>query len=332
MNQLRRSRQPGRRVVPRTGARASVSEPVGGDVDARLDDSRVRALALVVGVVAVSTAAILVRVADAPALALACWRTGIASVLLAPFAVRARVMPNGRQRLLLAASGLLLAAHFSLWFASLDMTTVAASSVLVSMSPVVVGAGAAVVLREPPARTTWVGLWLAVLGAAVIVAKDMSGAAAGSRALVGDGLALASACAVAGYLLLGRHARRTLPVSVYGAWTYGCAALALLVVSVATGTNLGLGWASSGMPGYGATTWLAIAGLVVGPQLLGHTVFNLLLARVSATVVGVVTIAEPVGATVLAALLLGEVPSGAFYAGTPLVLIGVLLAVRSSES
>src|SRR5918996_1679602 len=108
MNQLRRSRQPGRRAGPRTRARASVSEPVsgdrrarasdsepvGGDVDARLDDPRVRALALTVGVVAVSTAAILVRVADAPALAVAWWRTGIAAVLLAPFAVRAGVLPN----------------------------------------------------------------------------------------------------------------------------------------------------------------------------------------------------------------------------------------------
>jgi drug/metabolite transporter (DMT)-like permease len=300
-------------------------------MDARLEDPRVRILALAIGVVAVSAAAIIVRVADAPPLALAWWRTGIAAVLLAPFAIRARVMPNLRQRLLLAVSGLLLGAHFSLWFVSLEMTTVAASSVLVSMSPIVVGAGAAVVLREPPTRTTWVGLWLAVIGAAVIVADDLSGAATGPRALVGDGLALASACAVAGYLLLGRHARRMLPVSVYGTWTYGCAALALLIVSVMTGTNLGFGWASGGMPGYRATTWLAIAGLVVGPQLLGHTVFNLVLARVSATVVAVVTIAEPVGATVLAALLLGETPSGAFYAGAPLILIGVLVAARSSE-
>src|SRR5919106_5398149 len=200
MNQLRRSRQPGRRVVPRTRARASVSEPVGGDprarasvsesvggdVDARLDDPRVRALALTVGVIAVSTAAILVRVADAPALAVAWWRTGIAAVVLAPFAIRARVMPNRRQRLLLAASGLLLGAHFSLWFASLEMTTVAASTVLVSMSPVVVGAGATVALSEPPGRTTWVGLWLAVLGAAGIGAGDLNGAAIGSRALIGD--------------------------------------------------------------------------------------------------------------------------------------------------
>jgi len=297
-------------------------------LDARLADPRVRVLALAVGVVAVSTAAVLVRVAGAPPLALAWWRTGIAALVLAPFALRARVVPQGRQRLLLAVSGLLLGAHFALWFASLALTTVSASSVLVSMSPLVVGAGSAVALGEPPGRSTWVGLVLSVLGAIVIVADDLGAAAGGARAVLGDGLALAAALAVAGYLLLGRHARRTLPVSVYGLWTYGAAALSLLVVAVAAGTDLGVGWTA----GYSTTTWLAIAGLVIGPQLLGHTVFNLVLARVSATVVAVVIIAEPVGATLLAALLLDEPPSAGFYLGTPLVLAGVLLAARPPHS
>ena len=297
-------------------------------VDPYLDIPWVRVAALVVGVVAVSTAAILVRAADAPALAVAWWRTAAAAVVLAPFAVRVRVVPTARQRQLLVLSGLLLGVHFTLWFASLDMTTVAASSVLVCMSPVVVGAGSALVLREPPSRMTWIGMWLAVIGAVVIVAGDLGGT--GTRALIGDALALAAAVAVAGYLLLGRYARRTLPVSVYATWTYGSAAIALLVVSVVTGTNLGVGGAGA-VTGYRAGTWLAIAGLVVGPQLLGHTVFNLLMARVSATVVAIVVIAEPVGATVLAALLLSEAPSGWFYAGAPLVLAGVLLAARASR-
>jgi drug/metabolite transporter (DMT)-like permease len=293
--------------------------------DTYLDVPWVRVVALVVGVVAVSVAAVLVRVAAAPALALAWWRSAMAAVVLAPFAVRVRVVPSGRERRLLVVSGLLLGAHFALWFASLGMTTVAASSVLVCMSPVVVGAGSSLVLREPPNRMTWVGMWLSVVGAVVIVAGDLGGTSA--RALLGDVLALAAAFAVAGYLLLGRYARRTLPVSVYATWTYGSAALALLVVSLATGTNLGVG----AVPGYSTATWLAIAGLVAGPQLLGHTVFNLMMARVSATVVAIVIIAEPVGATVLAALLLSEAPSGSFYAGAPLVLAGVLLSARASR-
>jgi drug/metabolite transporter (DMT)-like permease len=143
--------------------------------------------------------------------------------------------------------------------------------------------------------------------------------------LVGDALALAAALAIAGYLLVGRHARRTLPVSVYALWTYGSAAAVLAVVALATGTPLGVGTP------FDRTTWLAIAALVVGPQLLGHTVFNLVLGRVSATVVAVVVIAEPVGASILAAAVLGEAPSGLFYVGAPLVLGGVLLAATSGR-
>jgi len=299
-----------------TGSGPRPTPPPG--IDARLDDPRVRAWALVIGVVAVSSAAILVRVADAPALALALWRSGLGALALAPFAVRTGVVPRGRQRWLLVASGALLAIHFTLWFVSLDMTTVAASSVLVAMSPVVVGLGSAVLLHEPPARMTWAGLCLATAGAVVVAGADLA-AVAGTRALVGDGLAFAAAVAAAGYLLLGRHARRTLPVTVYATWTYGTAAVLLLAACVMTGTGTGVGT-------YDGTTWLAIAGLVVGPQLLGHTVFNLVLARVSATVVAVVIIAEPVGASVLAALLLHELPSGLFWVGAPLILSGVLLA------
>lgn len=294
----------------------------GADVmtraDVRLGDPRVRAALLALGVGAVSSAAILARIADAPALALAWWRTAVGALVLAPLALRTGVVPRARQRALLMVSGALLAVHFWWWFASLAYTTVAASVVLVSMSPVAVGAGAAWMLREPPDARTWTGLVLAVVGAIVIVFDHLGGTS--SRALMGDALALTAALAMAGYLLVGRHARRTLPVSVYATWTYGTAAVVLGATAVASGTTLG--FAQS----FDRATWLAIAALIVGPQLLGHTVFNLVLGHVAATVVAVVIIAEPVGATILAALLLGEAPDGWFYVGASLVLVGVLVA------
>jgi len=300
------------------GIASADTPPPRSAVDARLDAPGARIALLVLGVAAVSSAAVLARIAVAPALALAWWRTAAGALALTPMARRSGVVPDRRERLLLVASGALLAVHFWWWFLSLDHTTVAASAVLVSMSPVAVGAGAAWLLGEPPGRRTWAGMVLTVAGAVIIVADDLGGATA--RALLGDGLAFAAALAMAGYLLLGRHARRTLPVSVYATWTYGSAALALLVVAGVTGTPLGF------TEPFDRATWLAIAALIVGPQLLGHTVFNLVLGRVSATVVAVVIIAEPVGATVLAAAILGEAPDGWFYLGAPLVLCGVLLA------
>lgn len=300
------------------GIASADTPPPRSAVDARLDAPGARIALLVLGVAAVSSAAVLARIAVAPALALAWWRTAAGALALTPMARRSGVVPDRRERLLLVASGTLLAVHFWWWFLSLDHTTVAASAVLVSMSPVAVGAGAAWLLGEPPGPRTWAGMVLTVAGAVIIVADDLGGATA--RALLGDGLAFAAAMAMAGYLLLGRHARRTLPVSVYATWTYGSAALGLLVVAGVTGTPLGF------TEPFDRATWLAIAALIVGPQLLGHTVFNLVLGRVSATVVAVVIIAEPVGATVLAAAILGEAPDGWFYLGAPLVLCGVLLA------
>jgi drug/metabolite transporter (DMT)-like permease len=274
---------------------------------------------MAVGIAAISFSPILVRVAALPALALAFWRCAAGAALLAPFVRRARLGRGEAARLL--AAGAFLAVHFGLWNASLALTSVAASTTLVSCSPLFVGLGGRL-LGEPPSRRAWLGIALAVAGAAVIGLGDAARIDVGSRALLGDALAFAGSAAMAGYLLLGRAARRRLPVATYAASVYGVAAAVLLPACLLTGSVLG---------GYRAGSWLALAAVVAGPQLLGHTVFNGLLARVSATVVAVAILAEPVGATVLAFLLLHELPAAAFFLGAPLVLAGVWLAVTGER-
>ncbi len=279
---------------------------------------------LCVGVIAVSTSALLVRLAEAPALAISFWRCALGALCLAPFAWRAK---RGRPTLSrselgrLALSGVALALHFALWLASLSFTTVASSVTLVAMAPLFVGMGAAVFLNEPPTARTWRGIILALVGAVAIAGADLVGAPLGGRALLGDALAFGGAAAVSGYLLIGRSVRRRLPVVVYGAVVYGIAAVVLLGVCLVTRTDLGLG---SGT--YDAGTWWAIAGIVVGPQLLGHTLFNTLLSTVTATVVAVTVLAEPVVASLLAFVVLGELPQPLFWVGAPLVLAGVGVA------
>jgi drug/metabolite transporter (DMT)-like permease len=306
--------------VPRSAGRGP-GNPGGvpRTVGARSDPSVGRTgLWLTVGVVAISTSPILVRLAAMPALALAFWRCLAGAVVLAPFASRGR----GRRRLdqgdllRLAASGLFLAAHFALWNASLALTSVAAATTLVSCTPLFVGLGSGL-LGEAPDRRTWTGIVVATAGAAVIGAGDAGGSGPGPNPLLGDVLAFAGAAAMAAYLLLGRVVRRRLTVSAYAASVYGMAAAALLAACLLTGASLG---------GYRAGSWLALAGVVVGPQLLGHTVFNSLLASVRASVVAVALLLEPVAATLLAWLLFDELPSPAFWVGAPLVLPGVWLA------
>lgn len=288
---------------------------------------------LLVGVIAVSFSAILARFAmgddpavvagdgtHAPALAVAFWRTVGGAAVLAPFAWRSRrrtgalALGRGRQ---LAASGAALAAHFALFQGSIALTTVASAVTLATMSPLFVALGAWWWLGERTRRRTWIGMAVTMVGALVIGLADARAIDLGPSALLGDAMAFSSALAVTGYLLVGRVARRDVPAATYSAVVYAWAAGLLLVLCLALEVPL---W------GYAPTTWLAIVGILVGPQLLGHTVFNTLLATVPPTVVSVVVLAEPVGATILAWLLLAELPAPLFWVGAPLVLVGVTIA------
>lgn len=291
---------------------------------------------VIVGALAVSTSAILARIAmgddpgitsaatpgDAPALAVAFWRTTLGALALAPVGWRAArrrdARPTLREHRLLALSGLALALHFAGFQGALALTTVASAVTLTTISPIFVAIGGWWFLREPTDRRTWFGMAATIVGAVAIGAADLAAVELGLRALVGDGLALGAAVAVTGYLLVGRVARRRLPATTYSALVFGWAGVFLLPLCLVTRTSL---W------GFAPTTWLAIAGIVVGAQLLGHTVFNALLSSVSATTVAIVVLTEPVGAGVLAWLLLAELPARAFWVGAPLVLAGVAIAL-----
>lgn len=294
---------------------------------------------LTVGVAAVSTAAVLIRVAigdgagvttaaagHAPPLAVAFWRTVGGAVALAPFAFRERRRAGSRltptRRRQLATAGAFLALHFAAWLWSLALTTVASSVTLVTMSPVFVALGAWWFLGERTRRRAWIGMAVTMVGAVTIGFADAAAIDLGPKALAGDALALSGAVAVAGYLVIGRTARRDVAPTTYAATVYAWAAAVLMVACLVTGTAL---------TGYAAATWVAVAGLVAGPQLLGHTVFNALLASVSATVVSVVTLAEPLGSTLLAWLFLDEVPAPLFWVGAPLVLTGVAVATSRAR-
>ena len=281
---------------------------------------------LAVGILAVSTSAILANVVigDPPAvrlaLAAAFWRCFGGAVSLAPFGWRARARHpvDPRTLRLLLVSGVFLAVHFALFLGSLAFTTVASSTTLATMSPIFVALGGVWFLDERPDRRTWAGMALTMVGAIAIGLADASELRLGPRALVGDAMAFGAALAVTGYLLIGRRTRGTTHASIYSGVVYASASTVLLVVCLATGAPL---W------GYTTPQWLGLLGLVVGPQLLGHTVFNTLMSSVPATVVSISVLGEPVVATALAWWLLGELPADLFFVAAPLVLVGVALAV-----
>jgi drug/metabolite transporter (DMT)-like permease len=275
-----------------------------------------------VAVVAVSTAAPLVRVADAPTLAVAFWRNALAlPVLGLAVAVRSRRelrRLGARERRLSGVAGLFLGAHFATWVPSLSFTSVASSVALVCTQPV----WAALIARwrgEFVPRLAWWGIGSAVAGAVVLSGVDLS---IDARALFGDLLALVGGALAAAYVTVGAEVRRTVSTSVYALVCYAVAAGALLAIC-------GIGRQPLAGAGYDGTTWLALVAMVAGPQLLGHTVVNRVLRTTSPTLVSVAILFEIVGSALLAWIAFDEVPPASAAPAALLIGVGVVLVVRA---
>lgn len=282
-----------------------------------------QATLLALGVVVVSFAAPLIRLAEAPALTVAMYRTVFAAAVLVPLALaRYRTELRSLRRsdvAALAGAGVLLAVHFGTWIPSVRLTTVAASTVLVSTSPLWSAALARIFLRERLPRAVFVGIAIAFAGAILISGFDFT---LSLRAFGGDLLALAGAAAVAGHRILALDARKRLPVLPFVALIYGTSALALALFVPLTGHRVF---------GFDAQAWLYMLLLALGPQLLGHTLFNFLLRDVDPTLLAVAIMGEAVGATLLAFAFFGEVPAGGAIAGGVLLLLGIFVAVRAQS-
>ena len=281
-------------------------------------------LVLAVGILAVSSSSFLITFArqeGMPAVAIAALRLSMASLVLAPLAlVRARselrrIEP--RDLGLALVSGVFLGLHFAFWISSLDYTSVMSSIVFVSTNPLFVALASVVILREPLRRRTFGGIAVAAVGGALIGFADLGHA--GSSSLQGDALALAGAVAVSGYLLVGRSVRRRLSLLPYVTLVYSTAAIVLLAIAWAMGISL---------TGYSPWAYVLIVLLAAGPQLVGHSSYNWALKYFSATMITVTLLAEPVGATVLAIPILGQVPAPTSLAGGALILVGIYLAAR----
>jgi drug/metabolite transporter (DMT)-like permease len=276
-----------------------------------------------VAVLAVSTSGPLVREASAPTLAIAFWRTILASAVILPMAaLRNRDELRGlrREELRTAAiAGAFLALHFGTWIPSLSFTSVASSVALTCTQPV----WAAVMARargEQIRSGAWLGIAVALSGALVLTGVDFTLSA---RALFGDALALAGGIFGAAYVTVGADARRTMSTTAYTSVCYPIAALALLTACLTTRQQLGH---------YSAHTWWILLAITAGPQLLGHSLMNRVLRAISATVVSVAILFEIVGATLIAWWWFSETPTTGAYPAAILIAIGVVVVVRASNA
>lgn len=308
-------------------------------------------LVLLVGVLAVSTASIFIRFAqsEVPSLVIATYRMALAGLLLAPAAlwrskqIQPTLEPAEKRQVLLA--GLLLAFHFASWIASLELTTVVNSVVLVTTAPLWVAAASPVLLKEPVSRNAFVGLGLALVGGVLVGLSSICSFTAGGivcqemgnffqgKAALGNLLALMGAWFSAGYLVVGRRVRKKLHLMTYTFRVYGTAGLTLLAVTLLFGLALD---ASGGtnvaelLFDYSPISFVWMILLALIPQMVGHTAFNWSLAYLPAAFVSVALLGEPVGSTILAILFLHESPTVLQFVGAGFILAGIMVASRQT--
>ncbi|HPQ69696.1 MAG TPA: DMT family transporter [bacterium] len=284
---------------------------------------RLVAPALLIAVGAISFAAIFFRLA-APThpLVAAGLRLAIAAAILSPWTIRAlykRRLPGKTIRLAVIA-GLLYGVHFGAWVASLNLTTIAASVTLVTTNPLILAVVGTLTGRDRPHKRLWIALALAFIGLLLIGGADWR---LGSRALLGDALALLGALAMSGYLLVGRSLGESLDV-----WSFSGIATAVGAIVLLGGAGA-LGIAPL------AASWHAFGFLVLAailPQLVGHTLLTWSLRHAPPSVVAMAVVGEPVGATFLGWLLLGENVTGFIAAGCLITLIAVLAAIAQQKT
>jgi len=270
-----------------------------------------------VGITALSFAAVLIRLTEAPSLVIAAGRLAVASAVLAPFfwfrLPRMRLELGGRNRGLIVLAGVFLAAHFALWIESLNRTTVTSSVVLVAMDPIFVAILSPLVLRERISARVVAAVVLGFAGSTVIGLRSFGP----GLSLGGNLLALGGAACAGGYLVVGRFVRQRTGLLAYVYVMYTAAAVLLAAAVIILGIPF---------TGYGPATYGLIVLLGLGPQLLGHTSFNWALRHLTAPAVAMVILLEPVGAALLAWLILHEPPAGLEVAGGVIICAGIYLA------
>lgn len=285
-------------------------------------------MALFLGVFALSTSAIFVKLADAPATITAFYRMLFAAVMLLPFLL---VNKKNRQELRLLSkkqwglgllSGVFLAAHYVLWFESLNYTSVASSTVIVTLQPLFSLVGGYFLFKERFSKGAITGCLIAIAGSIVIGWQDFQ---ISGQALFGDILAFIAAGIITAYFFIGQHVRKRLSLIPYSVIGYGSSTLLLGVFAFSQQTPFF---------NYSVPTWWSFIGLAFIATILGQTIFNWLLKWLSTSIISMSILGETIGTCILAYFILGEVISLQQGMGIALILIGLalfLLQQRNNE-
>jgi drug/metabolite transporter (DMT)-like permease len=293
-------------------------------------------LLLLIGILAVSTAAIFIRLIllEASALVIAAYRLAL-SALISGFLLLISHKRNHdllcrKDFSLLVLSGVFLAAHFVAWITSLEFISVSSSVILVTTTPLWVALLSPIVLKEKVGSRFYWGMAVAIIGGVIIAFSgpchlsttglSCSGSVfdRNSQTLWGMALALLGAWMASGYMLIGRKMRLKMDNLSYTTSVYTVSAIVLILALILRGEKV---------LGYSPQTYALFVALAIIPQLLGHSVLNYSLEVLPATIVSMALLGEPVGSTILAVIFLNEIPSTLEIIGGIFILLGIGISV-----
>ncbi|WP_315068904.1 DMT family transporter [uncultured Clostridium sp.] len=282
-------------------------------------------LILFIGVLALSTSAIFVKLSSAPAPIVATYRMMFSTMLLLPALLFNKdithelINLSKKQLLLGTISGAFLAFHYVLWFESLHYTSMASSTIFVTLQPLFSFAGGYFFFKERLKLFAIGGGILAIVGSFIIGLADFN---IGGSALFGDILALIAAGAITIYFLIGQELRKVLSLIPYVLIAYSSSTLFLLVYSLTLGYSL---------TGYPSSDWLCFLGLAFVSTILGQTIFNWLIKWMNASTISMSILGEPVGTCMLAYFIFGNVITVQQFVGSLIILFGIFLFLKYNK-
>lgn len=281
-------------------------------------------IAVVIGVISVSTSAVLVKLAaGVPAAVIANYRLLFAVIIMAPYVLikhrdQFKVIKR-KDWILSIVSGIFLAFHFILWFESLNYTSVASSVVLVTLQPVFAFVGTYLFFSERFSLGVIISVIITLFGSTIISWGDFQ---VSGLALFGDLLAIGGAIAITAYFLCGQQLRRSLSLLTYTFIVYSISSLTLIIYNIIMNNSF---------IGYNSKQWLIFLALAIFPTFFGHTLFNWALKWLSTATISMAIVFEPIGATILAYLILGETVTYSQWLGGTIVIFGLFLFVMSTS-
>ena len=269
-----------------------------------------------IGIIGIGTSGPLIALSTMPVMTLIFWRNLGGSLVTLPFALRHGRDREGIKWAIIA--GVVLALHFAGFFLAMRMTSVAAGTALVALQPIFAAIFVKLSGGHIPS-TAWFGMIVSFIGVVVVSGVDLQ---ISFKSFLGDLAALVSAALAAAYMMAGSKAQRTLETATYTTICYFVCSITALPVALIAGNEIF---------SFSAKEWWIVVGLIVGAQLLGHSMFNSVLKRVSPAIVSLIVFFEVPVSALLAAWWLDQKPPVGIIPGITLILIGCVLVVTRTR-